>query len=153
MSVFNPDLFEQTVIEQANETEYTPIPAAQYVAYIKDYKVREVKRDGDDSSFVMDVFYSIQDAALKASLDQEEVIVKGNAWLDIDPSGSLAFGTNKNVQLGKLREAVLQNKSGEPWSPTMLRGAGPVSISVTVDPSTKDGKVYNRVGAVVAYSQ
>jgi hypothetical protein len=151
--IFDPTVFEQTVIETANETVYTPIPAGAYVALVKDFKVRTLasKTVGESDSHPMDVFYSLQDAALKAALEKDEVIVRGGIWLDIEDDGSIKFGTNQNVGLGQLRDAVGQNQSGVPWAPSMLRGAGPVLINVTVDP-IKDGKgPYNRVISVVRH--
>lgn len=152
-STFNPQLFEQQVITDANETEYTPVPAGEYIAYIEDYKIRQVERKNSpgEFSYPMDVYYVIPDDNLKAMLEKDKVVVKGGCWLDIDESGGLKFGKNTNVQLGQIREACGQNKAGEPWSLTMLRGAGPVLIAVTIDPSD-DGKKYNRVNSVVAAS-
>ena len=50
--------------------------------------------------------------------------------LDIGGDGGLDFGPNKNVNLGKVRDAVGQNAAGA-WGPVQLRGAGPVMVKVT----------------------
>lgn len=151
-STFDPALFEQQVVEEANETTYTPVPAGEYVGFIKDYKVREIqsKIPGNPNSYVMDVIYTLQNEDVRQQLGVDELIVRGSCFLDLE-GGRILFGVNKNVQLGQLRSAVGQNKAGEPWSPSMLRGAGPVKIAVTVDAPTPEGKVYNRVNSVVAY--
>jgi hypothetical protein len=51
-----------------------------------------------------------------------EPSVSQSLMLDMTESGALAVGTNKNVNLGRLREALGQNVSGRPWSPNMLQG-------------------------------
>ena len=57
-------------------------------------------------------------------------MVRQDIWLDLDESGRIAQGKNKNVRLGRVRSAVGQNTDGQPWSPSQLRGAGPVLIMV-----------------------
>ena len=49
-------------------------------------------------------------------------IVTQSIMLDITSEGALDMGEGKNVQLGRLREAVGQNASGKPWAPAMLIG-------------------------------
>lgn len=153
MSTFDPALFEQQVVEEASETVWTPVPAGEYAAMLKDFKVREgTPKSGGDPFHVMDIFWSVQDQSVLDAMEQDEVVVKQSAFLDLGPQGQILFGQNKNIQLGLVRDALRQNASGQPWSPSMLRGAGPVKITVKVDPPTDDGKTYNRVTSVVAHS-
>lgn len=51
-----------------------------------------------------------------------ERLVRWSSFLDIDESGKLLTGQDDNVDLGKLRAALGQNKGGEAWNPHMLGG-------------------------------
>ena len=51
----------------------------------------------------------------------DEPTARQTIWLDVNEQGGLVFGKNKNVSLGKLRDALGQN-TGAPWSPTHLIG-------------------------------
>lgn len=59
----------------------------------------------------------------KAKLGRDKLMVRMRLNLDLDPSGRPMTGPDKNVQLGRLREALGQNTPG--WSPKSLLGAGP----------------------------
>jgi len=67
-------------------------------------------------------------------------------FLDLDESGTgLALGTNKNVKLGKLREAVGQNGPG-PWTPKMLEGQ---PCRVIISHNVRDGDTFDQVSKVL----
>lgn len=133
MSAFDPDQFLETTVDKANETVYIPVPEGDYTAVIN-----EVKPTLIGESPALEVYFSIQDEAVKKEMDKDEVIVRGSIFLDLNANGALEFGQNKNVKLGKLRDAVGQNKDGKPWSPRMLEGAGPLTISVGHRPDKND---------------
>ncbi len=61
-------------------------------------------------------------------------------YLDLDESGLLASGPNKNIPLGQVRAAVGQNEAGVPWSFSNLRGAGPIAFVVRHEKWEKNGK-------------
>lgn len=71
----------------------------------------------------------ILDDAEKARLGRDKLTVRCDITLDLKSDGSLDFGTNKNVRLGQLRDALGQNVPG--WTPNSLRGAGPLIGKVT----------------------
>jgi hypothetical protein len=80
-----------------------------------------------------------------------DLFVKQGIFVELEADGSIAGGPNKNVKLGKVREAVGQNKAGKPWAPRQLIGAGPCIIRVTQRPDKDDPEViYNDVGRVAA---
>lgn len=146
MSEFHPDNFLDTEMDDALEDVYTPIPEADYMALVDDIKMRTTKADQQ----ILDVTYDILDEDLKTKMDTEKVIVRQSLFLDID-NGVLALGSNKNIKLGKLRAALGQNVQGKPWSPRLMKGAGPIKIHVTQRPDKDDPEiVYNDVSKVVA---
>jgi len=124
MSEFNADQFMQTPVEGALETEFTPIPEGEYRAVIK-----EVKPDTTSKgSPYLEVIWIIDDQGVRDLIGMGEPTSRQTVWLDVNESGGLAFGANKNVGLGKLRDALGQN-TGAPWSPNMLLGQ-PATVNI-----------------------
>ncbi len=141
-STFDAELFLNQSVEGESETRYTPIPEGDYIAMIDE---KLAMREINDSP-VLDVTYVIDDEELRAKLDMERLTVRQSIFLDIDETGNIALGTNKNVKLGRLREALGQNTSGQTWNPGMLAGAGPLKIKVIQRPDTNDPTIiYNDV--------
>ncbi|KKN74519.1 hypothetical protein LCGC14_0389360 [marine sediment metagenome] len=147
MSTFDAESFMSQAVDGEMETRYTPIPDNNYVAMLSDkLTLREV-----NDSPVVDVLYIIDDEELRAKMDVEELIVKQSLFTDVNDDGRIAFGTNKNVKLGRLRAALGQNVAGQTWNFQMLAGAGPVRIKVGHRPDKNDPTiVYNEVNAVAS---
>lgn len=152
-SMFNPDLFLQQATQGKMETRRTAIPAStEYVASVKDIKLRAVKE------FVMcDIFWEIQEVGagigLKDKLGLRELISRQSIFLDIREDGQgLATGPNKNVQLGRVREALGLNNDG-PFMLLQLKGQGPAKVQINNRPDDKDPTiVYDEVAAVTRYA-
>src|SRR5687768_8163557 len=116
-SVFNPDTFMNTSTTDAMETSYTPVPEGEWTGVIKEIKPRQAK-----DAAMLDVVWGVDDEQVIASTGMKSPIVRQTVFLDITESGGLDKGKGKNVQLGKLRDAVNQNQNGKPWQPGMLIG-------------------------------
>lgn len=116
MSTFNPETFLNTPVEAPLSTEYTPIPEGEYTAVIEKVEPRTV---GQDSKPVLDIVWRLD---APDSEDAHEKSVRQTIWLDVTAQGSLDYGKGKNVQLGRLRDAVGQNQPGQAWMPSMLVG-------------------------------
>lgn len=116
-SVFNPDTFLNTTTTDANETSYTPIPEGEWKAQIKKIEPRGAKE-----AALLDVFWGVDEPEVVEQTGMASPIVRQSVFLDITETGGLDKGKGKNVQLGKLREAVGQNQNGKPWQPGMLIG-------------------------------
>jgi len=146
VTVFDPDQFIQTSVEGANDTKYPTIPAGEYVAVIDHVDKPQARQGKDDKTFYpMEVHWKILDDKLEAEMDGRIPLVRQSIFLDITDAGSLDLGKGKNVQLGKLREALGQNNPG--WAPNQLNGAGPAKIQITLAPD-KNGVERNGVKAV-----
>jgi len=126
MTSFDPDIFLNTEIEGALETKFTPVPAGEHSAFINEITMREV-----NESPVLRVTWKIPDDALAEELGVEDVQVQDDLFLDVEEDGRLQFGPNRNIKLGRLRDALGQNKPGETWGFNQLRGAGPVKLIVS----------------------
>ena len=138
---FDPESFMQTTVDQPMATEFEICPAGEYQAMVDDFDSKAFSqidftyKQGDRAGQpgTMTKFncpFIINDDAVKAALGREKVVCDMQMIVDIGADGGLDFGPNKNVNLGKLRDAVGQNSAGA-WSPSQLRGAGPVMVKVT----------------------
>ena len=140
-STFDPQTFLNVEVEGEMEVRYTPVPEGDYISTIDEIAVREVQ----GGSIVLDVTHLIHDEALAEKMGMDRLTVRQGIFLDIEPDGRIALGPNKNVRLGRLREAVGQNAPG-PWNFQMLKGAGPLKIAVSISPDKEDETIkYNRV--------
>lgn len=139
---FNPDQFMQTVVEGEMDTKRQPVPAGEYTSMIDSVTPRVA---GDAP--ILDVYFAIDDPAVKQALGREKITVRQTCWLDLTPEGGLDNGPGKNVDLGRIRAAVGQNGPNA-WSPSMLIGQA-CKVKVTHKPA-KDGSgdVYDNVGGV-----
>lgn len=72
----------------------------------------------------------VVDDRVKQKMQRDRITVRLRLGLDLDSSGKIAGGPDKNVNLGRLREALGQNTPG--WTPQQLLGAGPFIGKVTV---------------------
>lgn len=124
-SAFDPDTFLNQEVTGANEVKYTPVPIGEYTAFIDDLTM-----DSYEEQPILVLHYAILSEELKAKLGLEKPTVQDRIFLDMNEDGSIAFGPNKNVRLGRVREAVDQNNPKKKWNFNMLRGAGPVAIMV-----------------------
>lgn len=138
---FDPGAFMQSTIDQPLETEFRLVPEGMYPAMIGDFDETAIERiefeyrrgpkAGQPGSMVkLTLPFSIQDDKVKAELQRENVNCQMQLILDIDPSGRLDFGQDKNIKLGQVRNAVGQNTPG-PWTIGQLKGAGPLMVKVT----------------------
>ena len=128
-SSFDPETFMHSEVEGKMEVTFTPVPEGEFGAYIDDIEAASVETKNGPAP-VLYVTYAITDEEVKEQIDLDHPTVRQTVWLDFDDSGALSFSTNKNVRLGRIREATGQNVDGEPWSPSMLKGAGPVTVKV-----------------------
>lgn len=147
MSAFDPNVFLNQEVSGANETKFTPIPEGEYQGYIDD-----VGLDSYQDQPVLVLTYALldNDGKLGKLLNSDKPTVQDRIFLDMNDDGSIAFGPNKNIRLGKVREAVSQNDPKKKWNFNMLRGAGPVLLKVshTFHKTTGEGP-YSRIDRVV----
>src|SRR5512147_1949483 len=134
MSVFDPEAFMNSTTDAASETKYTPVPGGDYRPLIDDVKLRVAKEP-----MILDVTWQLLEVPQDVLdvLGRDKALVRQSLFLDIE-NGVLATGANRNVQLGRVREAVGQNQSGQVWSPRMLKGAGPAQLRLEVKPRKDD---------------
>jgi len=141
-ATFDTSLFMNTETSDANATRMMPCPVGDYPATVQDVRPRAL----DDGRVVMDVVWDIDDAGVKEVTKRQKVTVRQSVWLDMQ-NGVILGGEGVNVQLGKLRAALGQNKAGEAWSPGKLIG-GVARVRVTHRADKDTGDIYDQVSAV-----
>lgn len=142
---FDPDQFMSQTVDQPLETERTLVPEGEYRLRIGDFTSEAFEtfeftykkgpnkgEDGKMVNFTCPVI--VDDDKVRAALKTEEPRVYHRCTLDFDSDGNLAWGPNRNIDLGKLRHATNQNNPG-PWSVSMLRNSPPFM-----------GKIQHRTG-------
>jgi hypothetical protein len=136
---FDPQSFlNNTAIEGAMETKFVTCPAGEYNAPIIDVAARSIKdKTTGEESPIVDVIWGVSDAAVQAATGMEVVKVRQSIFIDLTPQGGLASGPGKNIQLGRLREALKQNDPSVSWNFNMLKNAV-AKIKVEHSPNPKD---------------
>lgn len=144
-SAFDPDMFMNTSTTDANDTSYVPVPVGEFRAAITDVKAGTA---GDKP--VLNLTWTIDDDNVRKETGLEKPTVRQTIWLDLTPQGGLDMGKGKNVGLGKLREALGQNRPGQAWSPGLLNGQ--VAMVMVAHRSGKNpGEIFADVKAVSAF--
>lgn len=140
---FNPEEFLQQTTTDTFETRMTPIPEGDYLSQVDKFAMRVV-----EGNVILDVTWAILDEGVKQLLGMDKPTVRQSIFLDIDQNGKLAAGQNKNIQLGKVRDALGQNTPGEPWGINRI-AAGLAKIKVGHRPDKSDPSIiYNDVKGV-----
>lgn len=125
-SAFDPDAFLSpgNEITDSFDTTIAKVPPGEYRAQVdKIAKPRKFQAKSGDEMVAFDITWAILDEDVKAETELAKPTSRQTIFLDINEDGSLARGKNKNVGLGRLREALGQNQPGQPWNPNMLVGA------------------------------
>lgn len=140
---FDPNTFLNTEVSGAMETKYPLIPESQegYRAVVKkvDGRVEKVTKGpnvGKDQP-ICDVTFVVDDEGVRQQLQMPEPTIRMSLFLDMNAAGQLELGTGKNIQLGRLREALGQNDPNTPWTFSKLVG-GACKIKVKHSPNEKD---------------
>lgn len=146
MSAFDVSVYENAVIEGANETKYIPIPDGWYQGLCDQVRVKVVKtKDGEKP--VLEVMHQATNASdeLKKLLNRDKVTVRQDMWLDVTEQGAIAMGPNQNINLGKMREAVGLNDPRKKFSFKMLEGSGPYWFYVKGNTNADTGESFSNV--------
>lgn len=133
---FDTDSFLSIAVPSGLSTRYTPIPVGEYPAVIHDVKLRRT----NNGSVILEVMWDLQAPDIQEKLNMKELRARQSIFLDFDASKNppgLDMSENKNVQLGRLLEAVGRREQGLP-SFNQLIGLGPCKVSVTHRPNQDD---------------
>lgn len=146
-SAFDPKSFFDSSTDTSFDTKRTDVPEGDYAAVIAKMDAEELEiqngaRKGE-KAHQLTLFWVIDDENARAVTGLPEPTVRQKLWLDLTPQGALASGANMNIGLGKVRDAVGQNKAGKKWAPSMLIGASAlVHVGSRTVNEDKDGNPY-----------
>ena len=145
---FDEESFFNESVEGVGSTSVTPIPAGDYFAMLGD-KIRLQqfnRKDTGEPGAILNIPFELVDdsGAIRAQIDGRDPVHYESYFLDLakGPDGKIKIdmGKGKNVKLNRLREALGQN-TGAPWSPNLLKGAGPVKIKLGLQKDKDDPEV------------
>ena len=151
MSTFDKDAFLAGSVDGSNATRFDPIPEDDYQGMIDTVDARG--NVGPNDAVVLDINWILmgpQADIVKENMGLERLTFRDSVFLDLDSAGALDMGPNKNVRLGRIREALSQNDPTQSWNFKMLEGQGPVMLRITQQASKQEGDdtIYNRVSRV-----
>jgi len=110
--MFDPNVFMHT--EQpanvGNQTDMVGPDEGEYTVMATEFKPRQVQRKDGTTTVVLDFILSIidTDGRVKAVTGMDENKVTYTVWPDWHPDNPTIFdgGTNKNLWLGRMKEAI-----------------------------------------------
>lgn len=132
---FDTNSFLSTETTDSTSTEYVPFPEGEFNAVVDGLDLRTPK-----GNTILDVNWRVD------SPENEETngkVVRQSIFLDMLESGAMDSSPGKNVQLGRLREALGQNQKGRPWSPNMMLGQ--VALISTKQRTGPEGQIFTDV--------
>jgi hypothetical protein len=141
--MFDPDNFLSSQTEGEMSTEFTPVPEGEYNALISGVNARSTSSEKGEY-VILDITWAIDDAGVSETVGMDNPTVRQSIFLDTTDNGGLDLGKGKNIQLGRLREAVNQNGPGA-WAPSMLEGQ---VAKVRVSHRMYEGRIFADVKGV-----
>lgn len=147
---FDPNAFLNATFNDSNDTKYVLTPVGDYLGQIEplDDKSFEVgEKDGKQWARLNLRITVHGDERIKTATGLDKRTLRGQIFLDLTPAGGLDFGPGRNIQLGRVREAVGLNIPGQPFAFNMLGGKMvKFSVGHRVDPKDAS-KIYEDVKA------
>jgi hypothetical protein len=134
---FNVETFLNETVDAAElDTQRIPVPPGEYTGQIGtekgDVDIRHgISKKNGRPWMSLQLKVRITDANLAAQLKKEPnepIVLYYNTFVDLNEHGKTDWRPQKNINLGKIRSAVGQNKAG-PWSFMQLAGQ-PVKVLV-----------------------
>jgi hypothetical protein len=122
---FDPSVYLDAEVRESNTTQFIPVPEGEYTAVLTGTpEIRQwtSRKDPSKSGLVLDLTWQIDDATVAAELGRDNVTCRQSVMLDLNSAGGIDTSKGRNVNLGRLREAVGLNEPGKPFAFRMLSG-------------------------------
>jgi hypothetical protein len=135
----------------SNATVRRPIPIGEYKAQIEDVELEAFpgKKDPTKTYLRATFSYRILDEAVAKELGREKVTAVDGWLVDLTDGGDIDFGPDRNVNLGRVREATDCNKPGDEWSFPGFKGK---VVKVKIGHEMYEGEPRTRVQNVVKFA-
>lgn len=173
---FSAEEFLNSNYTETNATEYRMVNPGDYLGTIvdkpdgRDYEKIHAKsgvsRKLDDNGSEREIYWMFLKVPFELTAPHDSTahgrIVSATIFLDVlqpddsrvragtHKAGELDFGDDRNVALGKLREALGQNNPGEAWGPKMLAGKQAI-VHVEHELNKSNGRVFPAVTRCARY--
>lgn len=141
MSAFDPDNFLDSSTTEEGSTYSSPIPPGEYDAIVKEVsKPRSIDGKDGNPRYLTDITWELVNvsASVMEEVGRDQLTVRQTVWLDLTSQGQLDMGKGKNIGLNQVRDALGQNKPGQPWSPKNMIGASPAKLMIGQRPDRND---------------
>jgi hypothetical protein len=145
-TTFNEEEFLQTPVEEALSTVSLKIPP-------NDYKGMIAKPEHISMGFtpkgspVLEVWWTLDAPEVSEQIGKDTLMVRQTLYLDLTAAKRLDTSKGRNVQLGRLREALGQNGPGK-WNYNDMVGV-PALVKTDLDPNKNvAGDFYEKVKGV-----
>lgn len=122
MSQFNADAFLQQTVTEKMADKRVPVPEGEHLCQIRELSFKDGSTQEGKPWVQLTMKAAVLDPNVAQEMGVDEAFLYHRIFLDVTEDQQLATGTNKNVELGKLRTAAGQNGDGE-WSLGELQGA------------------------------
>jgi len=121
MSTFDPENFINTGMKGSLDTQPIPVPEGEWTAQVDSVNAN-VANTQEGEKLVLNLTWNILDPEVSQETKRDRNLVRQSIFLDVKEDGSLDMGTGKNVQLGKVRDALGQNDPKKEWRPSDMQG-------------------------------
>lgn len=147
MSAFDPQAFLDTQVTEVNDTRVVPCPVGEWPATAENVDIKSgVSQKTGEPWTRLNVKWKIEGCDANRLADRDPIYVTQGVMLDLSANGGLDMGKGKNVQLGRLREALDLNQAGRPFSFRMIVGR---TGKVAVTHREYEGNMFDEVKGVV----
>ena len=139
--------FMNAQYSEPNSTKRTPIPPGEYKAIVDKVELETFPGKKDTSKVYLkcNATLNLDEPTLRTQLEREKVVIVHGFLVDLNDAGAIDFSKERNVTLGKFREAIGMNTPGTPWSFPMFEGK---VLRVKVAHEMYEGEPQARVVAV-----
>lgn len=126
MSVFNPTQLMNVELTATMDTTVIPIPEGDWPGVVDKVEFRQVDAKDKSTTYTfMEVTWSLSDSEIEAVTGRDRNTCRQSVSIDLTPHGTFDLAKGKNIQLGRLRDALGQNTAA-PWQPGQLVGQAAV---------------------------
>ena len=145
----NPEMLLESAINAPLDTKVIPCPEGEYTMLISKLDIRTGTDKNGNGYTLLNVTLDVEDQAVREFTMRDKVYVQHSCKLDIavNPTTGLPMlddGKGKNIDLGRLREAVDLNEDGQQFNMNMLLNRI-VKGKVTQRTVEETGEVYAEV--------
>lgn len=150
MSAFDPKMFAMQTFENANSTEFVPVPVGEYDGLVESIEITawQKKDDPTKGGLKMNAKISTEDPKAAEVTGRPKNTLTYECMLDLveGTTNQLDFGKGMNVRLGQFREAVKCNTPGQPWTFDQFAGR---TLKFKVKHEAYEGRMIAKISEVV----